>query len=187
MIVIKKHPAKTLALAMAGCTALWAVQASADTSIDQATLNQLQQQIQQLQDQVQALKAKQQANEEKQQKQLAQVQQQQAAAAEATGADSDTTLNVHAGLEASYTVYDKDNNHRGGSLDLDHFMIGVAGDMGNGITFDSEYRFDSGANYLHYGWAAYDFNDSNQLKGGYFQVPYGNLDYGYMSYWAPVS
>jgi hypothetical protein len=187
---------KVSALAISGCAVLWTAQVSAASDIDQATLNQLQQQIQQLQQQVNELKAKQ-REQEKKQEQLARkptelkTPEQVAASSQQEHGNEESALNLHAGIEATYWLADKGNHGRasGGDLTFDHFMLGAKGDLSNGLSYDSEYRWDSGDNYLHYGYVAYDFGtgSSSQIKGGYIQVPFGNLFYGYTSYWAPAS
>lgn len=189
----KKIPVRALALAVVGCTAFGSVQAATQTSVTQATLDRLQQQIQQLQQQLQQLKAA-------QQQQQQQIQQQQVAASTQTEQKKDksgASLNVFGGVEAGYSLVEHDEH--GGSLSLSDLQLGVSGDAGNGITYAAEYRWGesgdgigvSGATsheYMHYAWAAYNFgaDDSSQIKGGYFQVPFGNLPFGYQSFYAPM-
>ncbi|WP_423822194.1 hypothetical protein V5738_17865 [Salinisphaera sp. SPP-AMP-43] len=192
---MRQHPAKTLALAACGCTALWAVQATAQTNGGQPSLDQLQQQIQQLQQQVQDLKTQQQAQPQGQdQGQAANTTSAQSANPE-TGAKQDNKkLTINGGVVAEYQVRDDHhsrNQRTGGDLILDYFDLGISGDAGNGITYGLDYRW-SDVNFaddqmLHNGWAAYDFGagDSSQVKGGFFQVPFGNLPFGYQSFWAP--
>ncbi|MGN8198689.1 hypothetical protein ACS8Y6_08390 [Salinisphaera sp. RV14] len=179
---MRQHPAKTLALAVCGCTALWSVQAAAQSS-DSQTLQQMQDQIQQLQKQVQEMKAEQ--------------QNQQAAttttAQPAQSSGPTKKLTIGGGVVAEYQKKDYGGNNAGaGDLILDYFDLNVAGQYGK-LTYAADYRwsttnFKSGQ-YLHNAWAAYDFgpNDSSQVKGGMFQVPFGNLPYGYQSFWANLN
>ncbi|MES1953652.1 hypothetical protein [Salinisphaera hydrothermalis] len=177
---MRQHPAKTLALAVCGCTALWSVQAAAHSGSSE-TLQQMQDQIQQLQKQVQEMKAEQ--------------QNQQAAATTTTAQPAQSSgpakkLTIGGGVVAEYQKKDYGGNNAGaGDLILDYFDLNVAGQYGK-LTYAADYRwsevnFKSGQ-YLHNAWAAYDFgpNDTSQIKGGMFQVPFGNLPYGYQSFWA---
>ena len=186
---MRQHQAKTLALAVCGCTALWSVQAAAQSGNNEPTLQQLQAQIQQLQQQVQDMKTQQ------QQQQAATTTSAQAANPETTTKQSNKKLTLNGGVVAEYQYRDKHNkrNQRaGGNLVLDYFDLGVTGDAGHGITYGADYRWST-VNFadnqmLHNAWAAYDFgyDNTSQIKGGLFQVPFGNLPYGYQSFWAPL-
>ena len=60
----------------------------------------------------------------------------------------------------------------------------------NDWTYGAEYRFlTDDTRFLHYGWAAYNFGSakSQSLEVGYFQIPFGNLMFGYDSWWAPLN
>lgn len=180
--MMRQHPAKTLALAVCGCTALWSVQAAAHSSDSQPSLQQLQGQIQQLQQQVQDMKAQQDKQE----------QQQQASSSASTSTQSSgptKKLTIGGGVVAEYQKTHTDPHGSAGDLVIDYFDLNVAGQYGK-LTYAADYRwstwnFKSGQ-FLHNAWAAYNFgaNDSSQVKGGMFQVPFGNLPYGYQSFWA---
>lgn len=191
---MRQHSAKTLALAVCGCTALWSVQAAAQSGNNQPTLEQLQLQIQQLQQQVQDMQVQQQ--QARHQQQQLQTQQQTTSTAQKK---SDKSLTITGGVVGEYQAFLDHANARdqstAGNLILDYFDLGVAGNAGHSITFAADYRWSPSGNiggnsnsFLHKGWAAYNFGagDSSQIKGGFFQVPYGNLAYGYQSFWAPA-
>ncbi|WP_147418181.1 hypothetical protein [Salinisphaera sp. Q1T1-3] len=188
---MRQHPATTLALAVAGCTALWSVQASAQTS-SQPSLEQLQQQIQQLQQQVQDMKTQQQ----NQQTQAASTSSSNNGAApqQASSEGPKKSLNVGGGVAVEYQVQDHDaapDQRDGGNLIFDYFSLNFSGQYGK-LTYAAEERFSTvnfaDSSFLHYGWAAYDFNDHNQLKGGYFQVPFGMVkDIGYQTFWGNLT
>ncbi|RJS93289.1 hypothetical protein D3260_08380 [Salinisphaera sp. Q1T1-3] len=59
------------------------------------------------------------------------------------------------------------------------------------LTYAGEYRWSQVAfaddSFLRYGWAAYDFTPKHQLKAGLFQVPFGNLRFGYQSFWGNLN
>lgn len=186
---MRQHPAKTLALAVCGCTALWSVQAAAQSGNSQPSLEQLQQQIQQLQQQVQEMKTQ-------QEQQLAQQKEQQASSASVasqSGSKSNKKLTISGRLVGAYNYSGKTaapHQTPGGDLDFGYFDLGVAGDMGNGLTYGADYRWSptdnfAGGQMLHNAWIGYDFGPDNnsQVIGGLFQVPFGNYPTGYESWW----
>ena len=81
----------------------------------------------------------------------------------------------------------------GGDFRLDYFEVNAHGNVGKSLTFGAEERFSTtnfkDSEYLHYGWAAYHFGThfNQQVKGGYFQVPFGNLPYGYQTFWGNLA
>lgn len=190
---MRQHPAKTMALAVCGCTALWAVQASAQTgSNSQPTMQQLQQQINQLQVELQNMK--------KTQQQQQVHQQQQSNPTMLTEQKQDTNkkkLTLSGRVVGAYNYAgDTAAPHQtaGGDLTFSYFDLGVAGDMGNGITYGADYRWSPNDNFaggqmLHNAWLAYDFgpSDDSQVIGGLFQVPFGNYPTGYVSWWGGLS
>ncbi|AWN15432.1 hypothetical protein [Salinisphaera sp. LB1] len=180
---MRQHPAKTLALAVCGCTALWSVQAAANSSVSQPTLQQLQDQIQQLQQQVQDMKTQQEQ----------QLKGETPANTSSQSSGPTKKLTIGGGVVAEYQKKNYGGNNAGaGDLILDYFDLNVAGQYGK-LTYAADYRwsnvnFNKGQ-YLHNAWAAYDFgpNDNSQVKGGMFQVPFGNLPYGYQSFWGNLN
>ncbi len=92
-----------------------------------------------------------------------------------------------------YKPDDNSSNRRGGDYGLDYFIINAKGKVqtnkkGDNITYAAEYRLlTDDKRWLHYGWAAYNFWSENTVQGGYFQVPFGNLPYGYDSFYAPLN
>lgn len=167
-------------LAIASLAMVWSLQAMAQD--DNKTDKQLRQDVKDLQLQVDQLK-KQARRDEASNKTVSDLKKQ------------DETLTIGGGVVTEYQFKDyatKSQEH-GGGLILDYFMLTVDGKQDNGISYAADYRW-SGVNfadgqYLHYGWAAYDFgaNDSQQVKGGLFQVPFGNLTYGYQTFWGSLN
>lgn len=101
------------------------------------------------------------------------------------------SLSLGGGLvtEYQYKGYAYPAQTPGGDFKLDYFEVNVKGHHGalsyaaeerfSGVNFNSPYQF------LHYGWAAYRFGEGGdeQIKVGYFKVPFGTLPYGYQSFW----
>lgn len=86
-----------------------------------------------------------------------------------------------------------DNNRDGGDGKLGTFFINASGSYDD-LSFAAEERFSTTSsddpNVLRYGWSAYDFggpDKHHQLKAGLFQVPFGNLRYGYQTYWGNLT
>ncbi|NNC23766.1 hypothetical protein HKX42_07955 [Salinisphaera sp. USBA-960] len=50
------------------------------------------------------------------------------------------------------------------------------------------YNFENG-DIFHYGWAARDFGaaDQHRFKAGFYQVPFGNLRYGFYGFWGSLA
>lgn len=200
--------ASKLALAVCGFSALWSVQAAAQGSDSDAKLEQMQKQIENLQNQVRDMKEEkrqQEAEQKEQAKQLRkqkQKQQEQAAARaeqeeqkpeaeETVEAGPKKKLNIGAGAVADYFIQSSaidPGQHDAGETNFNHFLLSAEGEYGD-LSFAVEHRFSPNnfthANqYLHYGWAAYDFADHHQIKGGFIPVPFGNIkDVGYQSWW----
>lgn len=166
-----------LTAAAVGCTALYAVQASAAGTVTGSTsIDQLQQQINDLQQQVQAMKK-------------AQAAQPTTTSSSASSSGPTKKLNIGGGAVAEYQKTHNDKHGSAGSLVLDYFDLNATGQYGK-LTYAADYRwsttnFKSGQ-YLHYAWADYAFGqgDSSHIRGGMFKVPFGNLPYGYQSFWA---
>lgn len=104
----------------------------------------------------------------------------------------DKSLNIGGSAVVEYQNYSDgvgDQPHSGGDLILDYFSLNALGEYGD-LTYAFEGRISSNniddTAYLHYGWATYDFTDHHQVKGGYFQVPFGNYPTGYQSFWGSL-
>lgn len=111
--------------------------------------------------------------------------------AKATEVSTPNHLTLGGGLvtEYQYKGYAYAQQAPGGNFKLDYFEVNVKGRHGP-LSYAAEERF-SGVNFnspyqlLHYGWAAYHFGAAGdeQIKVGYFKVPFGTLPYGYQSFW----
>lgn len=89
------------------------------------------------------------------------------------------------------TINDSTSGHRGGTAGMSYFILNVKGTVPTGptdsISYAGEYRWlGAGANWMHYGWGEYNFAGNQHLTLGYFQVPFGNLPYGYDSFYCPL-
>jgi len=86
------------------------------------------------------------------------------------------------------------NNRDGGDGKLGIVAINFSGNYDQ-LSFAAEERFgtviQSDPSFLRFGWAAYDFGPGadkhHQVKAGYFQVPFGNLRFGYQSFWGNLT
>lgn len=85
------------------------------------------------------------------------------------------------------------NNRDGGDGILGITAFNASGSYDN-LSFAAEERFSTTAfaddNFLRFGWAAYDFGGAekhHQVKAGLFQVPFGNLRFGYQSFWGNLT
>ena len=72
-----------------------------------------------------------------------------------------------------------------GDTDLNHFGLSIDGEVKNFI-YSANYRFYPYARLLHYGWLGYKFSDTDNVKVGLQQVPFGNMPYGYMAYYGGI-
>lgn len=190
----------SLALAVASCSALWTVQAAAQTdsstneqshvnptrhgeagSQSGTTADQLQQQINDLQQQMQDMKKQQ------TERQAAQASEPSTGSAKAQEGPT-KKLSIGGGVVTEYQATRNDQHGSGGNLILDYFDLNASGQYGN-LTYAADYRWSdvnfADGQYLHNAWVDYAFgaNKSSHVKGGMFQVPFGNLPYGYQSFW----
>lgn len=187
-LMLSRTSRNTLALAVCGCSALWAVQANAQTR--ESTIDHLQQQIDALQQQVQALK---QQDQQKQQQTESQASADSASADNGEQSDEGPTkkLNVGGGVVSEYQVTHTDKHRSGGNLILDYLDLNFDGQYGN-LTYAVDYRWSdvniADDQYLHKGYVDYAFgaDKSQHVTGGLFQVPFGNLPLGYKSFWGSL-
>lgn len=174
---------KLLTTTLVITSAMWAIPSAAQSAANsktnmQSEVDNLQQQVQQLKSQVSS--------------------QSQESNSKNTSSQSDpsksNSLTLGGGVVTEYQY--KDYGHSatpGGDLSLDYFSVNAHGNFGRSITYGAEERFSTSnfkdSNYLHYGWAAYHFGaqHNQQIRGGYFQVPFGNLPYGYQTFWGNLA
>lgn len=103
----------------------------------------------------------------------------------------DTALTLGGAFTAGYKLKpDMHDQRTGGDAVFGIFAANVAGHRDK-LSYAAEYRWSDTAfadgQVLRYGWAAYDFNEHNQLKAGLFQIPFGNLKIGYQTYWGNLT
>jgi len=177
---MRKPTGRVPHLAIAGLAAVWSFQALAQDG--NKTDDQLRQDVKDLKLQVEQLQ-KQARRDESSNKTMSDLKKQ------------DETLTIGGGVVTEYQFKDyatKSQEH-GGGLILDYFMLTVDGKLDNGISYAADYRLSDvnfrDGQYLHYGWAAYDFGagDSQQVKAGLFQMPFGNIPYGYQTFWGSLN
>ncbi|MES1953958.1 hypothetical protein [Salinisphaera hydrothermalis] len=102
-----------------------------------------------------------------------------------------TTLTLGGAVTAGYKLKPDIKNHsKSGDALVGITAFNVHGSHGK-LSYGAEYSWSPKAfaddSYLRYGWAAYDFDDHNQLKGGMFYVPFGNLKFGYQTFWGNLT
>ncbi|WP_216360821.1 hypothetical protein [Acidithiobacillus marinus] len=92
-------------------------------------------------------------------------------------------------MEYQYKFY---SHTHGGKLILDYVPLSIHGKVGKHWSYGISERFSTSniANhaYLHYGWIAYSFGHHSQqhIRFGFFHEPFGNLPYGYDSFWGSL-
>jgi len=161
--------------------------ASMNSQSSSAKMQRLQNQINNLQSEMQQLR-----HQQHQQKQKMQVAEQQA---QKKSSGPKKKLSLSGGVIAEYQALkgNGEGHTNSGQLNLDYFEIGVNGAYGN-WTYKAQERLGgatiAGNNrYLHYAQASYHFgpNKDQKVTGGMFQVPFGNLPYGYQSFWGNLT
>ncbi|WP_423820990.1 hypothetical protein V5738_11675 [Salinisphaera sp. SPP-AMP-43] len=100
-------------------------------------------------------------------------------------------LTFNGGVETGYQIEDSDipNRRTGGDLYLQDVILGASGQHGN-ISYDTSYWFLGGdEGFLQTGEVSYQFGSDSphSLTGGFFQVPFGNLPYGYESFYGNLA
>ena len=105
---------------------------------------------------------------------------------------STSALTIGGGLVTEYQYQRPDNT--GGHLILDYLDLNVHGHYGKHWIYAADERFSTvnikNHAYLHYGWFAYNFGKNyqqQQIKFGLFHEPFGNLPYGYDSFWGSLA
>lgn len=171
-----KQTGKLLTAVVVTSTALWTVQAAAQTKTQmQDQINNLQQQVNNLQQEVSSSKTSKTKSSSNQ------------------SSSNGDPLTIGGGVVGEYQYKDYGNNRPGGHFILDYFDLNVSGKTKNGFSYAADERFSTtnfaNSNYLHYGWAAYNFgmNGEQQIKGGLFQEPFGMLTYGYQTFWGNLA
>lgn len=97
--------------------------------------------------------------------------------------ESKKKIDVGGALRFQLTRRGRDNNDRAtvGEIDLDTVRLNFDGEISD-ILFSGEYRFYSGARFIHHGWIGYDFTDQWQGRLGIQQVPFGITPYASHSF-----
>ncbi|WP_423822385.1 hypothetical protein V5738_00250 [Salinisphaera sp. SPP-AMP-43] len=115
----------------------------------------------------------------------------QASAESVAPGKPDAALTLGGAYTAGYQLKpDMDNQRDGGDGVLGIVALNTSGHYDQ-LSYAAEYRWSDSAfadgQLLRYGWAAYDFGDHSQIKGGMFYVPFGNLKFGYQSFWGNLT
>lgn len=79
-------------------------------------------------------------------------------------------------LQYSHNSHDTGNRERGGDLDFDLFRLNFDGKISD-ITMSAEWRWYQYMNVVHHAWLGYAFDETNSIKLGVQQVPFGVLPY----------
>ncbi|MDD3620583.1 MAG: hypothetical protein RBR09_00020 [Desulfobulbaceae bacterium] len=99
-------------------------------------------------------------------------------------------LTIGGALRANYILGDYEESGgdgperggNGGDVELDTFRINLDFEKDSWIG-KAEYRWYSGYNFLHTGWAGYQFSESARVEAGLTRVPFGVGDYGPANSW----
>lgn len=183
-----------LAVALIGAGALWSGQALAqtgDTTARAHRLQAMQQQLDALKSQLATLKQKQQNMPAEPSTDNASTGDQASAASATDQNGPKPTLTLGGAFTAGYKLKpDMKNHSRSGDAVEGIAAFNVHGTDGK-LSYGAEYRWSPTAfadsSYLRYGWAAYDFGKHSQIKGGMFYVPFGNLKFGYQTFWGNLT
>lgn len=167
-----------LAVGMMACVQSALAQTPQDNEAIQRRLDALQQQVQQLQQQL----AEQRATQQTQDTQTRQLAQENRSLLDDVGAPQFTGL-----VELAYTFNDWNETDKDttGDLNFGKFILGMDGGEGP-FSYSFQYRFYDGYDFLHHAWADYQFSDNDSVKLGLFQTPFGNMDYGYLSFYGTL-
>jgi hypothetical protein len=76
--------------------------------------------------------------------------------------------------------YGQDKGH--GSTDLELVRVDSRGRRGD-FSYSLQYRYYNDFEAIHHAWMGYDFNETDQLRAGVQQVPFGLLPYASHSFW----
>ncbi|AWN15626.1 hypothetical protein [Salinisphaera sp. LB1] len=183
-----------LAAALIGASALWSGQALAQSSSNTSKAHRLQamqQQLQALKSQLATLKQKQHNMPAEPSTDNASTSDQASASSTAQANKPKQTLTLGGAFTAGYKLKPDMKNHRSsGDAIAGIAAFNVHGTEGK-LSYGAEYRWSPTAfadsSYLRYGWAAYDFGKHSQIKGGMFYVPFGNLRFGYQTFWGNLT
>jgi len=89
-----------------------------------------------------------------------------------------------------YKKQRRSDNSTGGGANFGRFVLNIHGQYGR-WSFGIEQRFYNFKNgdIFHYGWGArrIGVNGRHQLKFGFYQVPFGNLRYGFYGFWGSLA
>lgn len=163
----------------------------------QPRLKKLQHRIARLENQVRVLK-RERRSETRERKQVAEqatadTSDQSDAAAAGTATSDKPTRRLTLGGSATLE-YQKKSSHAddtiGGNAHFGRFVLNLNGQYDR-WTFGLEqrfYNFDNGE-IFHYGWGARRFgvDGDHKLQGGFYQVPFGNLRYGFYGFWGSLA
>lgn len=173
---------KTTILAGAALGLMSPVAGHAAAQTRQNRLDQLQQQIDALQNELEAIESRPGASSSTAGSEPASESERQA---------SGNSLTLNGGVETGYQIQDSDvpNRRTGGSWYLEDVILGASGRQGN-FSYDASYWYlGGGDDFLKNGKVVYQFGKQSafSLTGGYFQVPFGNLPYGYQSFYGNLA
>lgn len=88
-------------------------------------------------------------------------------------------------LKGVYNDWDEVDKDTAGDMDFGKFVLGVDGQHDN-FLYSLEYRFYDGYQFLKKGWMGYQASDSDTVKVGLIQTPFGNMDYGYLGWYGTL-
>jgi hypothetical protein len=88
-------------------------------------------------------------------------------------------------LKGVYNDWDEVDKDTAGDMDFGKFVLGVDGQHDN-FLYSLDYRFYDGYQFLKKGWMGYQASDSDTVKVGLIQTPFGNMDYGYLGWYGTL-
>ncbi|HEU0198189.1 MAG TPA: hypothetical protein VFQ88_13380, partial [Nevskiaceae bacterium] len=181
--------------AACGCAAIWSLPTMA---AQDPTTTALQQQIQKLNQEIDQL----QSQSQQLGQQVQQLEKKQKSAATATTTVASTAPSKPESKNktylggAFYLNYGRYSNSYNGAQPgpgdggFSYMSLNANGNYGN-LTWGFDERIGPSGQIadkelMHLAWVGYDFDKSNSMTAGFFQVPFGNYPYGYDVYWGSM-
>ncbi|RKR02642.1 hypothetical protein C7446_2362 [Kushneria sinocarnis] len=195
---------QTLAIALGvSSTALTAPHVFAETSSEQQTIQQLRQQLNQMQQRLERLESQQNMQggsaasastqgetapgKSAESQQYNSSSQQSLAEKNSSMLEQMQQTEFSATMEFGHAINDWDDTDKdtGGDIDFNKLILGFDGEVDD-FLYSFQYRFYDGYRFLHHGWLGYELSDSDTIKVGLVQTPFGNMDYGYLGWYGTL-
>ncbi len=168
-----------LALSVAGTVIHTAPALAQDSAAVQRQIDELRAEVQRLQQQLDEQSAK---TAEKPQQSQALAEKNQTALKTV----ENTQLSGAVEFGGTFNDWSEADKDTAGDLNFGKFILGLEGENDN-FLYSFQYRFYNGYRFLQHGWLGYRLGDNDTLKLGLVQVPFGNMDYGYLGWYGTLS